>query len=113
MPGSNLVVHLAYPDRIGPEEQSAAITRKAEAVQPHHVDVARPVCFAFFQDLACLVDRRIQQPTQDLFVCEATLRDSEVRSDVLDNSGDFRIGAWCAVTLFVAIPASTGFLSVA
>src|SRR5689334_10919675 len=113
MPGSNLIVHVTHADRIGPEEQPAAIARKAEPMQPHHIDVAWPVRLALFQDLARLVHRRKQQPTQDLVVRERTLRDTKAGRDLFDDGGDLRIRMGGAFAFFVTVPASAGLLSVA
>ena len=57
MPGGDLVVDLAHADAVGPEEQAAAIAREAEAVQPHHIDIAGTIRLALFQDTARLIHR--------------------------------------------------------
>src|SRR5271165_2379895 len=112
MPGSDLVVHLAHADAVGPVEQAAAITRKAEPVQPHHVDVAWSIRLAFLEYLARLVHRREQQPAQDLLVGELALRNAEAGGDLLDNSSNLRIWMRRAVALLVAIPSRSGLLTV-
>jgi hypothetical protein len=40
VPGGDLAMDLADPDRVGPIHQPAAIARKVEAVETHYVDVA-------------------------------------------------------------------------
>src|SRR5438045_2612911 len=75
VPGRDLVVDLARPDAVGPEHQAAAIAREAEAVEPHHVDVAGAQRLALLQDPAGLVDRGEQQSAQDLLVAERALLD--------------------------------------
>src|SRR5271167_4160792 len=57
VPGGDLAVDLGDADAVGPVHQPAAVARKAEAAQPHHVDVAGPVGLALFEDLAGFVDR--------------------------------------------------------
>ncbi len=105
MPGGDLVVDLAHADRVGPEHQPAAIAREAEAVEPHHIDVAGPQCLAFVEDLAGLVDRGEQHALQDLVVGEAVLRDAELGGSLLDDARDLRVGMRGAVAGLVAIPA--------
>src|SRR3954452_17617208 len=40
VPSRDLVVNLAHPDRVGPVHQPTAVARKAEPMQPHHIDIA-------------------------------------------------------------------------
>src|SRR5215469_13765836 len=112
MPGGDLVVHLAYADTIGPVEQAAAIARKAEAVQPHHVDVTRPIRLPLFEDLASLVHRREQQPAQDLLIAERALWNAQAGRGLPDDRSDLRIGTRRTVALLVAIPAGARLLPV-
>src|SRR5215467_11618883 len=46
MPGRDLVIDLASADGVGPVHQPAAVARKAEAIEPHHVNVAGANGFA-------------------------------------------------------------------
>ena len=49
VPARDLVIDLAHPDGVGPVHQAAAVTREAEAVQPHHVDIAGPERATLFE----------------------------------------------------------------
>src|SRR5256885_5809669 len=111
MPGGDLVVALAHADRVGPEHQPAAITREAKAVEPHDIDIAGAERLALIEDLARLIDRREQQPLQDLLVGEIVLRDTQLGDGLLDDARDLRVGMRRAVARLVAIPALAGFLA--
>src|SRR5207237_10747663 len=113
MPGGDLVVDLAHADRVGPIHQPAAIAREAEAVEPHDIDIAGAERLALIEDLARLVDRREQQPLQDLLVGEVVLRDTQLGDGLLDDARDLRVGMRRAVARLVAIPALAGFLAAA
>src|SRR5205807_10207775 len=76
VPGLDLAVDLGDADAVGPVHQAAAVAREAEAVEPHHVDVAGAVGLALFEDLAGFVDRGEEQPPQYLLLREAALRHS-------------------------------------
>src|SRR5229473_2594617 len=89
VPGGDLAVNLGDADAVGPVHQPAAVAREAEAVQPHHVDVAGAVGLALFEDLAGFVDRGEQEAVEDLLVGEALLRDPELGRFFLDHAGDF------------------------
>src|SRR5260370_38885998 len=110
MPRLDLAVSLGAADQGGPVHQAAAVAREAEAVEPHHVDVAGAVGLALFEDLAGLVDRGEQQPAQDLLVGEAALLDPHLGRLFLDDAGDLRVGMRGAVALLVAEPAGPGLL---
>src|SRR5229473_816203 len=83
MPGGNLVVDLAHPDCVGPVHQPATIARKAEAVEPHHIDVAGAQGFAFVEDPARLVDAGEEEALQDLVVGELALRHTDLGRGLL------------------------------
>src|SRR6185312_11920634 len=99
VPDCDLVVDLARTDPVGPEHQPAAIAREAEAVEPHHVDVAGAQRLALLEDLAGLVDGGEQQPTQDLLVAESALRDAHSSCHILDDAMHLRIDDRRAVAL--------------
>ena len=113
MPAGDLVVDLAHADAVGPEHQPAAIAREAEAVQPHHVDVAGAIRLALLEDPAGLVDRGEQQAAQDFLVGERALRHAHLGGDLPDDGGHLRIGMRRAVAFLVAIPAGAGLLAIA
>src|SRR5690606_22264976 len=99
-------------DLIRPEHEPAAIAREAEPVQPHDVDVARAQRLAFLEYLARFVDRREQEPAQDLFGRESALLDAHLARRFLDDALYFRIRMRRAVALLVAVPARPGLLPV-
>src|SRR5207253_10012768 len=111
VPGRDLAVNLGDADAVGPVHQPAAIAREAEAVEPHHIDVAGAVGLALFEDLAGLVDRGEQEPAQDLLVAEAALLDPHFGRLLLDDAGEFGVGMRGAVALLVAEPAGSGLLA--
>src|SRR5205814_10577625 len=110
VPAASLALDLGDADAVGPVHQAAAVAREAEAVEPHHVDVAGAVGFALFEDLAGFVYRGEQEPAQDLLVREAALRHPHFGRLFLDDAGDFGVGMSRAVALFVAEPAGPGLL---
>src|SRR4026209_966752 len=111
MPYGDLVVDLARTDRVCPEHQPAAIAREAEAVEPHHVDVAGPDRLAFLEDLAGLVDGGEQQPAQDLLVRESALRETFLGRHLLDDGVSLGSDDGRAVAFLVAVPALAGLLA--
>src|SRR5262249_27446416 len=111
MPGRDLVVDLAGADRVGPIHQSAMIAREAEAVEPHHVDIAGADGLAFLQDLARLVDGGEEQPAQDLLVRKALLLKALFLGHLGDDGVHLRIDDGRAVAFLVAIPAPGGLLT--
>ena len=60
VPGGDLAINRGDADAVGPIHQPAAVARKAEALEPHQVDIADAVGLALFEDLARLVDRGLR-----------------------------------------------------
>src|SRR3984893_4080950 len=111
MPRLDLAVDFGDADAVGPVHQAAAVSREAEAVEPHHIDVAGAVGLALFEDLARLVDRGEEQPMEDLLVGEALLRDPELLRFFLDHAREFGVGMRGTVARLVAEPAGAGLLA--
>src|SRR5437016_10502481 len=103
MPFADLSMNFSGADGVSPEHESSAMARKAEAVEPHHVDVAGTVGLAVLEDLARLVHRSEQKPPQDVFIGEGPLRYTEVLRNAGDHLLDDVVGIRGAVAFLVAI----------
>src|SRR6185295_2037579 len=105
VPNRHLIIDLAGSDLVGPIHQAAPVAREAEAVEPHHVDVAGAQRLAVLQDLAGFIDGGKEQAVQNFRVREAALRDAQLANHGLYDLIDLGIDNGGAIWLLVAIPA--------
>ena len=105
------VVHLLHADLVRVEEGTAAVARKAIAVDPDQIDVARPERDAFLQDLRPLVDEGVDASLHDLFLGEGATPDAELTGNAFDESLDRRIGNRRAAAFLVAVEAGSRLLA--
>ena len=99
------------PTRVGPMHRSAAPGRPVVAVEPDHIDVARPRRDAFLQDARALVDHRVEQPRQDLVRREAAPRHALLLRNPRDQRLDLRVALPAARALRIEIIAAPGLLA--
>src|SRR4051794_7216937 len=90
--GGEAVAQIGKPDLVGIEHRPAAPDRPAIAVDPDHVDVARPVGDALLEDARALVDHREDQALEDLLFVDRAALDAEPVRGVDDDLLDLRIG---------------------
>src|SRR5258705_3013041 len=79
MEAADRLVDSCEPERLSPPHGSAAIARKAVAIDVDDIDVARPLRNAFLQNTSALVDHCAQQPVQDVLARDWPAVESELR----------------------------------
>src|SRR3954468_15569303 len=105
------VAQVGKPDLVGVKHRSAAPDRPAIAVDPDHVDVARPVGDALLEDARALVDHREDQALEDLLFVDRAALDAEPVRGVDDDLLDLRIGDRRARAALVTEIAGAGLLA--
>src|ERR1051326_9375291 len=75
--GGEPVADPGEPDLVGVGHRAAAPHRPAVAVDPDHVDVARPTGDALLEDARALVDHRVDHALDDLLLVDRSSRDAE------------------------------------
>src|SRR5882724_358032 len=105
------VAHGLEPDLIGPEHRAAPVDWPAVAVDPDHVDVARPDRDLLLQDLGPLVDHRVEQPRQDLVLPDLPPGDAHLARYLDDDLLHVGVGDRGAVALLVAEVTRAGLLA--
>src|SRR5436305_673943 len=103
------VADLLQADRVGPMHRAAAPGREAVAIKPDHVDVARARRDALLEDARALVDLRIDQPLNDLFLRNVAPLHAEPYRGIDDQLLDLGVGTRRAA--LVEIEALAGLLS--
>src|SRR5690606_16191399 len=107
----NVGIDLVEADIVGIARRAAAIDRPAIAIDPDHVDIARPRRDAFFKDLRGLVDHRIDAALEDFLIRNGTAGDALLLRDLLDNLLDHRIGDRRPAARLVAVIAGIRLLA--
>src|SRR5579864_2520485 len=92
-----------------PVHRTSAPRGEAVAVDIYDVDIAGAQGDSFLEDLRALVDERMQQPIEDLFIGDGTALDPELARDLLDEGDDCRVAD--ASASLVAVEALAGFLA--
>src|SRR5205807_2508991 len=83
----------------------------AVAVDPHHVDIARPVRDAFLQDPGALVDHRVDHALDDFLFVDRPARNAGSPRRFDDDLLDLGIGRRGARARLVDVIAFAGFLA--
>src|SRR5262245_66579511 len=100
-------------DAVGIMHRPAAIDREAVAIDPDHVDIARPPRDSLTQDAGALVDHREQQAFDHRILAERAARNAALRRRIDDQPLDLRIRFWRARARLIEIKPATGLLAVA
>src|SRR5215813_8417749 len=77
--GGEPVANITKPHAVGVMHRSAAVDRKAVAVDPDHVDIAGPLRDPLSQYARALIDHREQQTFDDLVLAEDAACDAALR----------------------------------
>src|SRR5437868_14953855 len=100
-------------DGIGIKHGSAAVTRKAEAVDINNVDVARAQSETLLQNIRAFIGERSHSARDDLVIGDGAPIDAAFGGGLVGQLVDQRIGNRRAAALFIAIPSGAGLLAVA
>src|SRR5262249_60389431 len=88
---SEPIADAGKPDGVRIVHRSATPDRKAVAVDPDHVDIARVQRDPLLEDARAFVDHRVDQPLDDLLPADRAPLDTEPRARTDDQRLDLRI----------------------